>query len=692
MRFRRSLWLCRGLAAWMLLLGLIVPASAQYMDPSDPFNFVIENPDSRDNAGLVGRAQQLTPPGAGYARFGVEYMLRAGTPLATDLEIEFVLDMRGSVRSSPSSSVKVVIPKGHVRGYSEVLIPVPLNVESYSYTTRVDGSVVSGLSRSYQYKSYTSYRGSVVFITQPHEFQLMRNDPELRISSTRPNDSMPAWSQAVNIQLRDVANTNYYNYSDQETSIRIASVTGCPTNILDWTTVSKVVITADTLPTISDDLSDCLKQYVLNSGVVIVAGEGTLEDTKALVSSWLGSHASGEEWTAKEFMLSTQAVRSHGLGYVAAMQNVSLPAVAKAGGLAYQFPQENNAYTRTDARTSKFQTQDFWNWSLQQLGQPPVGVFAFLIAVFAGLASPALLFFCVRSNRSAWLLVILPIMALVGTSCLVVYATVHDGFGTYSRVRSLMIWDQNLNRGVCMSRQVFFAGVQPRDGVKFNPDSEVWVIESEDRLYRNAANGGELDWSSEAQIYRGLLKSREQFQFSVTQPIKNLPPIQWITFPPENTSGISDAATCEFRNNLPESISTAIISDGKKGFYLAQDIPANTNVVAKFTDRSDVLNTIKRLEQSQQLQLPEGLTGGAQVDMFDAMFGINRATRYGQYSSAEDYFIDTRNKLLSPDSLEAKQCFILYTTQGTYVDRALDNTDEQGSLHMIYGQWEREQQ
>ncbi len=684
---------------WILLLTVVLQlypaphATGQIYSGrqtnSDPFYFQIEDATSTNTAGLIGTVTQTNPPGMGYGRFKVEFSLATGTPIAVDTTIDFKLTLLASPRSSPTASVRVIIPAGKLRANQEILIPMPGPIENLSFTTEVNGTFISGLSTTRLYRSYSNTQTSVVVIATEDHIKQMRDGNDYVVFLNNQKSNSDVWH--LRFQAVDNQQQNYYSVGSDQVTYRVADYTKVPANPLDWTTVSKVVLADSVLNRLTADQSECLRQYIRHHGTMLIFGEGSMNDIRAAFEKWFdnGATTPNRIWTSDTYRIHTAITTKIGLGEVGLISSAPLLKNIEPADLSV-FPIDEAGYSPMLGRVSDQIHQSFWNWSLEQLGQPPVAAFSFLIAMFVGIASPGLLIYCLRSNRAALLLVILPIMALIGTLGLISYASIHDGFGTYSRVRSLTILDNDSGDGVCMSRQVLFSGLQPRDGIQFGLDSEAWLIQNVSDSGNSVSNGGQLEWTDSNQIFRGMVGSREQYQFSVLQPVKSMKPFDWVTLPPSGklTEATASTASCAVRNTSGDVIDLLIVSSGEDACYYATDLQANKETQLNWLDSSAAVRMLVSQDRTQPLALPRGLTDDQPTSAIDLLLGTSTAYRNYVNNRVRTELFETATKhFFDKAYISQQKCFYAFVRNGQYVDRAIEDSEEQNSLHLIVGNW-----
>ena len=120
--------------------------------------------------------------------------------------------------------------------------------------------------------------------------------------------------------------------------------------------------------------------------------------------------------------------------------------------------------------------EGYWNWMVPGVGAAPVGTFLLLITVFVIVIGPVNYLLLRRSRRLHLLLVTVPLGAGLVTLALFLYALIADGLDVRVRVRGVAEVDQKNGRMVSWSRQSYYAGLAPSQGLRFPASAAVYPI------------------------------------------------------------------------------------------------------------------------------------------------------------------------------------------------------------------------
>jgi hypothetical protein len=168
---------------------------------------------------------------------------------------------------------------------------------------------------------------------------------------------------------------------------------------------------------------------------------------------------------------------------------------------------------------------------IRSVGRAPVWAMCALMLVFGCLLGPGLLLFTGRIGRRSLMILLVPVCSFVATLALVLYSVLGEGFGTSVRITSVVAVDEVSRTGIAWSRQTYFSGWPPRDGLTF--DSETYFRPVSALEENHVPSGGEpLDvrnhiYVGQEQVrWKGWLRAREQQQALVGHPVEGVAPIQ----------------------------------------------------------------------------------------------------------------------------------------------------------------------
>lgn len=207
--------------------------------------------------------------------------------------------------------------------------------------------------------------------------------------------------------------------------------------------------------------------------------------------------------------------------------------------------------------------EEFWEWVIPGVGRPPVVLFQVLISLFVIVIGP-LNYFVLRHKRRLHLLVVtVPLSAALVTAGLVGYAALAEGFATSVRVRSFTYLDQTRGEAACWSRQTYYAGVAPAEGLRFPADVAVIRMPASESDHEYPL---EMAWDPDQRLTRGWLRSRTMAQFLCLRSRATTATLQI-----ENQDGAPPRVT----NHLGTHVATLLLTDDAGKTYAAMNLAEN---------------------------------------------------------------------------------------------------------------------
>ncbi len=222
---------------------------------------------------------------------------------------------------------------------------------------------------------------------------------------------------------------------------------------------------------------------------------------------------------------------------------------------------------RKSGLTRVAENTDFANFLVRNVGQAPVFAFITLITLFAIFIGPVNYFLLRRRKRLYVMLVTVPGAALVVTVSLVAYAVLADGLHVRSRIRSVTHVDQIGQTSSSWSRQVYFAGMVPKNGLSYPAEAFVQPIDRWGEQFESRRR--RLEWTDDSQRYQqGYISARTMSQMLVIDPHPTTIGLRIIT-----DSG--EPGGCRVRNELGVGLSSLIIRDELGRYYYAPRLDAD---------------------------------------------------------------------------------------------------------------------
>ncbi len=322
----------------------------------------------------------------------------------------------------------------------------------------------------------------------------------------------------------------------------------------------------------------------------------------------------------------------------------------------------------------------FWRNLIRAVGKPPVWVFCGMVALFGALLGPGLLVFTGRMKRRSLMIFLVPAISLVATGSIVSYGVLHEGFDTYARVTSIQAYDPSVKQGFIWSRQNFFSGLPPREGIHFSPQTYAREVAAEhnDRNYRwdgDPRRGitSTVNILPEQQTWTGWVRPRQQQQLLVghAAPLKELP------------IELQRAAGKTVVKNIgPNDLAVVLLRGERLDYYFAADLAPGQAVELR-PDAVDVVRAkvAKAMVDYRPQSPPELGEGGSLLDFGSS---ARRYTTQNSFYEMED-ILNAHFKRQLSDKLElAPFGFAILTTASDQVEVPLQGRSEE-NLHLIMG-------
>lgn len=235
----------------------------------------------------------------------------------------------------------------------------------------------------------------------------------------------------------------------------------------------------------------------------------------------------------------------------------------------------------------------FWEFLIPGVGVAPVTTFELLITLFVILIGPVNYFVLRSIGRLNFLIVTVPLGALMVTAVLMTYAMLSDGLSTKSRIRTVTLLDQETGRGASWSRQAYYAGLASSSGLNYPVDAAVYEYEQ----YPLTEHTGQkrMTWSDDQVLQGGYFRSRVTQQFLAIRPFQT----------PHRLAVSTQDGKLSVKNELGTKVSHLILLDEQGVQQFAKDIPAEAEKPLLMAT-SDDLSEFRRLINQCTLSLPEG--------------------------------------------------------------------------------------
>jgi hypothetical protein len=377
--------------------------------------------------------------------------------------------------------------------------------------------------------------------------------------------------------------------------------------------------------------------------------------------------ANQRQVTSKDFF----AIREFGLGVVAAFRASSGNVATSDAATAVQ----QSVLSPRITATSRFGNKpdeanvEFNNWLIPGVGVAPVGMFQFLITLFALAIGPLNYWWLNRRKKLPLLLATIPATAAAVTFLLLAYGTLSDGLGTRVRARSLTLIDQKSGEATTWGRLSYFAGVKPRAGFTFPTDVAVYPILSNWSVGRYG-NARELErtmsWGRSQRLTSGWLPSRTPTQY-----------LSIAARPSQKRLEIKPTANgVQVDNRLEVNVTHLVVQDRSGTLYWLEDLPAGERKIAAKADALDVSGKIRQLFADNYPEYPPGAEPsvyGSSYSGWAMSQGLLEANLEAINSPLVERWIDGS--------------YIAVTERGVELELGLADVREEASFHVVRGLW-----
>lgn len=253
----------------------------------------------------------------------------------------------------------------------------------------------------------------------------------------------------------------------------------------------------------------------------------------------------------------------------------------------------------------------FWRNLIEAVGRPPVWIFCGLVTLFGAILGPGLLFFTARQRRRSLMIFLVPLVSLLATVSIIAYGVLHEGFATYARITSVSRFDFDASAGFAWSRQSYFSGQPPREGLVFSRDTYARPVIAEDESYYRTADpvrdaDHRVALSEQRQVWRGWLKARTQQQLLVGHPLPKLDS-------PFELTRVNEQL--EVRNRSGQDLPFAAFRGENDDYFFVADFKAGDSIVLEPEKEVEVAAHVAQAMVPLRPKLPAELEGGGTLNI-----------------------------------------------------------------------------
>ena len=419
-----------------------------------------------------------------------------------------------------------------------------------------------------------------------------------------PENNVYQQNMRTTVEESVPSDDNVLSMIESLTTVELMPPVSLSSQWIDYTSVDLIMITVSDLDMVAKERQDAwlaIRKYVSAGGNLVVHGIGdeferikeleslmafspTAEDSRELpgwekpsessygsnalelldsdhfVESYRSNGAVVRERilsSAEELRSATQRnkappkpmfrIRPYDLGRVVAFNvDQSFGDAAQWNWLLAELGRDRWQWYRRNGVSRVRPNQDFWDFLIPGVGAAPVKMFLAIITAFVIVIGPVNYWFLRKWKRLYLLLVTVPLGAGIVTACLLFYAVASDGFGVRTRLRSFTELDTATNTAVSWSRQSYYAGVAPSEGLVFPRTSAVFPLDAvpqkEDRRNRG------IVWNEHQVLASGFITSRSMSQYMVVNAA-----------PSEIRISVDDAKGVQVTNQLQVDVEQLVV-------------------------------------------------------------------------------------------------------------------------------------
>ena len=340
----------------------------------------------------------------------------------------------------------------------------------------------------------------------------------------------------------------------------------------------------------------------------------------------------------------------------------------------------------------------YWNFLIPGVGFAPVNAFRVLITLFVLGIGPINYVLLRRRKRLQWLILTVPLGAVVVTLCLFGYALVADGLSVRLRARSLTQLDQRTGEETSWTRLSYYAGLAPNDGMSFDEETVVLPIipnDSNNYSYRNRTilQEREVQWYDGQQLTYGWLKSRTPTQYLTVRSSQS-----------ERKLEINQRdGAISIRNELGVPIEELFLMDSEGEIHTGGRVELGAKMSLKQEDSQAASKRLASLMKNNQAKTPKEIRryiteydGSYYGSMSEADYGETRIeqSRLERSMVALSLPIPSKSEAEGSKPLNSKsekmwrpRTYVVITREMPAGGRGVADAEEESSFHIIVGRW-----
>lgn len=320
-----------------------------------------------------------------------------------------------------------------------------------------------------------------------------------------------------------------------------------PDNWLAYSRYNGVVITAEQMNTLPENISAALKKYVNTGGSLLIAGNWQPE------SQW---HCQSSSHPADSFN-----IWYCGFGIISSSENPE-----SWNKSLWKFILEEMWISTGQARQNKKNVREANNWFpvIDDLGIPARGLLL-LVAGFALIIGPANIFILARLNKRMHLFWTVPVISATGAMAILGYAYLGEGWKVRTKSTEITILNQSTQQAHTLAVQAFYAPITPSQGLHYDYETEVTPL----GLHDYNGRGRTIDWTIDQHLKSGWVTARVPAHFLLRKPQLRRERINF---------RISSNSKTHAVNGLGKTITKLWYADSSANIHFAENIPPGKEI------------------------------------------------------------------------------------------------------------------
>ncbi len=425
----------------------------------------------------------------------------------------------------------------------------------------------------------------------------------------------------------------------------------------------------------SPAVAQALRTYISSGGCVLIHDVQDTQAIRAIARLLAIEDEKVDEWLSVSDLSGTDLVSrrvAFGQVHISDRPLMAISSVIDPN----QFARENAGFASLN---QNLDGNWFWRNLIRSVGKPPIWMFCAMVTLFGAVLGPGLLVVTGRMARRSLMILLVPAISLVTTFAIVAYSVVNEGFETHVRVTSVQALDPVSQQSFVWSRQNYFSGLPPREGLNLSPLTYARPVLPE-QSYSNYSSDPKKNISRtvnllpDQQIWSGWLKPRQQQQVLIGHSVAAAKMPVSIQQEQKNSVRLANESQAE--------LLVVLVRGSGDDYYLAEKLAVGGALtVAAIDEDAASLSVSKLMVDYRPESPPELRAGGSLLD-----FGSSaRRARVAANAYEADDVLNTQFQRNLSDKLDLpKFGFAVLATESDIVEVPLDGRSTE-NLHLIVG-------